>query len=190
MRTLAITAACVVAAYMVACGDAQPSSAGAAITVDGHAIATSRYDAAVQSLRQRMEQHTGAAISTTTAAGRRALATVEAAAIRALVSAQVVDDIAAAHHVAVSDGDVDSALQALQGSAGSADALVVQLGSSGLSDADVHAAVRALLLQQRLRAADPHYDADLAAALRHASVRVDAAPCTTDHAYPACLAGA
>lgn len=191
MQRFAIAAACAAATVLAACGDAQSTStAGAALTVDGAAVTTAQYEAAVESLRARLEQHTGAAISNATAAGRRQLAAVEAAAIRDLVSQQVIAAMGQAHHVTVSDADVAATLQSLQSTAGSVDALVAQLGSSGLSDADVHAAVRALLLQQRLRAADPTgYDAALAAAVQHARVTVYAAPCTTNHAYPACVSG-
>ena len=191
MQRFAIAAACAAATVLAACGDAQSTPSGAAaLTVDGATVSTARYDAAVDSLRARLEQHTGSVISATTAAGRRQLAAVEAAAIRDLVAEQVVAAMAQAHHISVSDADVAAALQSLQATAGNADALVAELGSSGLSDADVHAAVRALLLQQRLRAADPTgYDAALAAAVQHARVTVYAAPCTTSHAYPACVRG-
>jgi SurA N-terminal domain len=192
MQRLAIAAACVAATALAACGDAQSNSArDAALTVDGAPVSTAQYDAAVASLRARLEQHTGAAISAKTAAGRRQMEAVEAAAIRDLVAQRVVESMAAADHVSVSDADVAATLQSLQGTAGNPDALIAQLGSSGLSDADVHAAVRALLLQQRLRAADPSgYDAAFAAAVQHARVTVYAAPCTANHAYPACVSGA
>ena len=191
MQRFTLAAACAAATLLAACGDAQPTGgANPALTVDGAPVTTAQYDAAVASLRARLEQHTGAAISIATAAGRKQLAAIQAAAIRDLVAEQVIAAMARAHHISVTDADVTAALQSIQSTAGSADALVAQLGSSGLSDADVHAAVRALLLQQRLRAADPTgYDASLAGAVQHAHVTVYAAPCTANHAYPACVSG-
>jgi len=190
MRTLAAAAACLAALTLVACGDTQHATTGAALTVNGHAVSTQSYDAAVQSLRGRLEQRTGHAVATNTAAGARQLASLEAAAIRELVAQQVVEQMAAQRHVSVGDSDVAATLASLQSSAGGEDQIIVALGGSGLSDADVHAAIRLMLLQQRLRAADPTgYDGAFAAAVRDAKVTVNAAPCTTTHAYPACVQG-
>jgi hypothetical protein len=190
MRRLAIVATSLAALALAACGDATPSTAGVAATVNGTAISMQSYDAAVQSLRGRLEQHTGHALNAALPADAQRLAHIQASGVQALVAQAVVEQIAAAHHVTVSDADVSATLNHLQTTAGNADALVAELGSSGLSDAATRAAVHELLLQQRLRAADPSgYDTAYAAALRDAKVTVYAPPCTTQHAYPACLHG-
>jgi len=191
MRKLALCAGVVAALALAGCGDMQQQSsppAGVAATINGSAISMQRYDAAVQTVRGRLEQRIGHGINVTIRSGARQLAEVEATALRALIAQSVVDQLAAAHHVTVSAGDVDTALQHLGSAAGNADDLVAALGSTGLSDSDAHAAIRMLLLQQRLRAADPAgYDSAFATALRDARVLVYAAPCAGNHAYPACL---
>ena len=191
MRKLALSAACLATVALAACGNSTtPSTAQVAATVNGTVISMPAYDAAVQSLRGRLEQHTGHAVNVKTTAGAKQLAGIQAAGLRELIAETVVEQMAASHHLSVSDADVDATLQRLQSTAGDADALIAELGSSGLSDADTRAAIRVLLLQQKLRAANPAgYDSAYSAALRDAHVTVYAAPCTTQHAYPACVQG-
>jgi len=191
MHRIAIVAAALAAVALAACGDATtPSTGQVAATVNGTPISMQSYDTTVQTLRERLEQHTGHALNAAVAADALQLTRIEASGVRALVAQAVVEQIAAARHVSVSDGDVNATMQRLQSTAGNPDALVAELGSSGLSDAGARAAIRELLLQQRLRTADPGgYDSAFAAALRDAKVTVYAAPCTTQHTYPACVQG-
>jgi predicted kinase len=190
MRKLAIVAASLAAVALAACGDTHPTTTQVAATVNGAAISVQSYDAAVQSLRGRLEQHTGHALNLAVAADARQLTRVEASGLQALVAQAVIEQLAAARHVSVGDADVDAALQRLQSTAGGADQLIAQLGSSGLSDSGTRAAIHQLLLQQRLRAADPTgWDSAFATAVRDAHVSVYAAPCTAQHAYPACVQG-
>ncbi|HXA29019.1 MAG TPA: SurA N-terminal domain-containing protein [Candidatus Angelobacter sp.] len=190
MRRLALVAISLAAVVLAACGDATPSTTGVAATVNGASVSIQAYNAAVQSLRERLEQRTGHALNAAVPADAQRLQGIEAAGVRAVVATAVIEQIATAHHVTVSDADVSATLQRLQSTAGNADALVADLGASGLSDAGTRAAVRELLVQQRLRAADPTgYDTAFASALRDAKVTVYAPPCTTQHAYPACLQG-
>jgi hypothetical protein len=191
MRKLAIVAVSLAALALAACGDStHPTTTQVAATVNGAAISVQSYDAAVQSLRGRLEQHTGHALNLAVAADARQLTRVEASGLQALVAQAVIEQLAAARHVSVSDADVDAALQRLQSTAGGADQLIAQLGSSGLSDSGTRAAIHQLLLQQRLRAADPTgWDSAFATAVRDAHVTVYAAPCTAQHAYPACVQG-
>jgi SurA N-terminal domain len=160
---------------LAACGNST-SAERAALTVNGTTISAQQYDAAVAALRGRLEQHTGHAINITTPSGKQAMASIKAAAVRDLVAQTVVDQLAAQHHVSVSDGDVSSTLQRLQQTAGSADDLVAELAASGLSDGNTRAAVRTLLLQQQLRAVlGSGYDTTFANAVQHATVSGDAA---------------
>jgi len=191
MRKLAILGLALATAGLAACGDSGThSTTQVAATVNGASISMQSYDSAVASLRGRIEGRTGHAANTSTPAGAHLLATVEAAGLRQLIAQTVIEQLAAAHHVTVSDADVNTALQTLKSAAGDPDQLVADLASAGLSDADTHVAIRALLLQQRLRAADSAtYDSDFANAVRDAHITVYAAPCTTQHAYPACVQG-
>lgn len=187
MRTLlAVCAATVSAIAVTACGGGQPQHA--ALTVNGTTVSTQSYDDAVQALRGRIEQRTGHVVNPNTPDGARRLAQVQSTAIQSLVAGAVLDQLAAARHVTVSDADVDRALHSIGSASGNADQLVADLAAAGLSDASTRASIRSLLLQQRLRADDPaHWDATFAAAVHDAQVTVYAAPCTANHAYPACV---
>jgi hypothetical protein len=190
MRSIATAAAVIAAASLalVACGDSQPSASTVAATVNGTAISMQSYKDAVQALRGRVEQRTGHVLNPNTPGDAQRLAQVESTGIRGLVAAAVIEQLAATRHISVTSADVDTALRTVSSGDGNADQLVADLGAAGLTDSSTHAAIRILLLQQRLRATDPAgYDTTFANALRDASVVVYAAPCDTDHTYPACL---
>ena len=192
MRSFATTAAVLAATSLalVACGDSQPSQSAVAATVNGTTVTMQSYNDAVQALRGRVEQRTGHVLNANTPGDAQRLAQLESTGIRGLVAAAVIEQLAAADHISVSNGDVDTALHTIGSSSGNPDQLVADLGAAGLTESTTHAAIRILLLQQRLRATDPAgYDTTFANALRDAHVVVYAAPCTTDHAYPACLQG-
>ena len=180
------------AALITGCGSgaAPTATARVAATVDGAPISMDAFTTLSSTLRSRVERQTGASLDPHTRAGARRLTQVQASALRELVAAAVVEQLARAHHLTVADADVDAATTRLASALGGEDRLSLRLDDEGLSQADARHAIRLVLLEQRLRAADPAgYDKTYAAALRNATVVAYAPPCQASHVYPACLGG-
>lgn len=190
-RLLTALLATAATATLAACGNT-PGTAGnshdAAATVNGTAIPMSAYTALSDSLRQRVERTTGA-LNPKTTAGAQRLAQLQGTALRQLVSSAVVDQLAAARHIAVGDADVDSATAGVASALGGQEQLALRLGDNGVSPDDARQTIRTTLLVQRLRAADPAWDAAFARAVAAATVLAYAAPCVDDHVFPRCLGG-
>jgi hypothetical protein len=187
---IALTAIATLAS-LAACG-ASPSSSSTdqAATVNGTPVSLDAYTTLTTTLRQRIERQTGGSFDTKSAAGAQRLARVQAAALRQLVSVAVLQQLAAQRHVNVSDADVDAATTRLAGALGGQEQLALRLGDNGVGAADARQAIRLVLLEQHLRAADPSgWDKSYAGAVATARVVAYAAPCQADHAYPDCLGG-
>jgi parvulin-like peptidyl-prolyl isomerase len=190
-RLLATLAATASLAGLAACGTA-PSTSGAgsdvAATVNGTTIPMSAYSALRDSLRQRLERTTGS-LNPNTASGAQRLAQLQGTALRQLVGSVVVDQLAAARHITVSNADVDQATAGVASALGGPDQLALRLGDNGVSPDDARQALRTSLLVQRMRAADPTWDASYAKAVAAATVLAYAPPCLDDHIFPRCAGG-
>jgi len=186
VTTLLATAA---VAGLAACGTApRTGTSNIAATVNGTAIPMAAYTTLSDSLRQRIERTTGS-LDLKTSSGAQRLAQLQGTALRQLVGSVVVDQLAAAHHVTVSDAEVDHATAGVASALGGQEQLALRLGDNGVSPDDARQAIRTSLLVQHLRAADPNWDTTYATALAAATVVAYAPPCEASHVYPACLGG-
>jgi len=177
---------------LAACGapaSATAPAATGALIVDGVTMPISLYATLVRSQQQRLESQ-GAHADWNSADGKRQLNAIKAGAIRTLAFDAIIEHLARADQLNVTDADVAAGLAQVEQAVGGAPAFDAQLGRAGISRTDFATLFRYRLLEQKLRHAEgARYDATIKRAVEAAKVQAYVGPCQTDHAYPRCVGG-
>lgn len=182
IRRLFVVAAATFA--LSACGtQALPSQ----FVVNGHAVPISLYQSLVKAEQQKIER-TGANVNWNSSTGQRRLASIQSSVVRELVRSAVIEQLAQAHGIRVSPGDVSRAISAAEQAMGGPRAFDTELEQAGITRSDFALVLRYRLLETRLRQADATgFTASVEQALAGARVVTTVAPCSRERTYPACL---
>ncbi|HEY8678949.1 MAG TPA: SurA N-terminal domain-containing protein [Candidatus Dormibacteraeota bacterium] len=173
-------------ALLSACGAPPPNTA---MTVDGYRVPTHLYDVLVRSSERRLQRQ-GVAVSPSSSAGAAHIKAIEVAAIRKLVRDAALEELAKGRHIAITNGELDTAVGRIEKGVGGAAVVNRQLALDQLSRQDFRDLLRFTLLEQKLSRADPKgFPAALATALKDAKVTAYVAPCDSNHDYPQCVSG-
>jgi len=193
-RRLIAVALAAAAALLGGCGTSSSSSSAStadlALAVNGTGVPLPLFTSLVDATRQRIEETTGVPIDARTAPGQARIADIERTTLKDLVRDSVIAQLAGQRHIAVSDADLDAALNQVATGLGGQASLSQNIDQSRLDPATFRTLYRYVVLLQRLRAADPQIDAGIDAAVGRAQVLAYAAPCNgANHTYPACAGG-
>jgi hypothetical protein len=129
-----------------------PPPASHQLSVNGHTVSLSLYQALVKAQQQRVER-TGLTINWSSPAGRRRLAQIRSAVVQGLVRSAVIDQLAETHRISVSQDEVASAVSKAEQALGGHQAFGLALEQAGTTESVFASLTRDRLLEAKLRLA-------------------------------------
>ena len=167
-------------------GSGNNRSSTAAAEVNGTPVSLALYTRLVKAEQHRAES-TGVHIDWSKKPGADQLKSIQRDVLSTLVRETVVEQLAAAKHLSLSQAELEGGITRIEKALGGPAAFDDQLAKDGLSRGDFQVLFRARLLESKLNRADPAFAADLRAALQAAKVQAYVGPCQARHGYSDCI---
>jgi hypothetical protein len=181
---LAITVA--VVAIAVALSASGTRAATAQLTVNGRPVSMELYNSLVATEQHKFER-IGAQVNWQSGSGQRRLAVIESSVIKELVRDAVVEQLAGARGIAVTQVDLAQALSAAEQTFGGPVAFEQSLEQAGLARSEFSSLMRYRILEARLMQQGIASKGAIDKAVGQARVGATIGPCAANRPYPACL---
>ena len=187
IRRLPIVARTVgIVAVAVVLGASGTRAATPPLTVNGRPVSVDIYQSLVATEQHKFER-IGAQVNWQSASGQRRRANIESSVIRELVRDAVVEQLAAAHGIAVTPADLAQGISAAEQTFGGPLAFEQSLEQAGLARSEFSSLLRYRILEARLTQQGVASRSVIDEAVGQAQVVATIGPCATNRSYPACL---
>jgi hypothetical protein len=187
IRRVSIVAITVgVVAVAVALGASGTRAATPQFSVNGRPVSVDLYRSMVATEQHKFER-TGAEVNWQSASGQRRRANIESSVIRELVRDAVVEQLAGARGIAVTQVDLAQALSAAEQAFGGSVAFESSLEQAGLARSEFSSLMRYRILEARLMKQGIASKGVIDKAVGQAQVLATIGPCAGNQSYPACL---
>jgi len=175
-----------IVAVAVALGASGTRAATPQLTVNGWPVSVDLYQSLVATEQHKFER-IGAQVNWQSASGQRRRANIESSVIRELVRDAVIEQLAAAHRIAVTPADLAQGISAAEQTFGGPVAFEQNLEQAGLARSEFSSLLRYRILEARLIQQGVASKGAIDKAVAQAQVVATIGPCAANRAYPACL---
>ncbi len=175
-----------IVAVAVALGASGTKAATPQLTVNGRPVSVDLYQSLVATEQHKFER-IGAQVNWQSASGQRRRVNIESSVIKELVRDAVIEQLAAAHGIAVTPADLAQGISAAEQTFGGPVAFEQNLEQAGLARSEFSSLLRYRILEARLMQQGIASKGAIDKAVGQAQVVATIGPCATNRSYPACL---
>ncbi len=175
-----------IVAVAVALGASGTRAATPQLTVNGRPVSVDLYQSLVATEQHKFER-IGAQVNWQSASGQRRRVNIESSVIKELVRDAVIEQLAAAHGIAVTPADLAQGISAAEQTFGGPVAFEQNLEQAGLARSEFSSLLRYRILEARLMQQGIASKGAIDKAVGQAQVVATIGPCATNRSYPACL---
>jgi SurA-like protein len=175
-----------IVAVAVALGASGTRAATPQLTVNGRPVSVDLYQSLVATEQHKFER-IGAQVNWQSASGQRRRVNIESSVIKELVRDAVVEQLAAAHGIAVTPADLAQGISAAEQTFGGPVAFEQNLEQAGLARSEFSSLLRYRILEARLMQQGIASKGAIDKAVGQAQVVATIGPCAANPSYPACL---
>ena len=175
-----------IVAVAVALGASGTRAATPQLTVNGRPVSVGLYQSLVATEQHKFER-IGAQVNWQSASGQRRRVNIESSVIKELVRDAVIEQLAAAHGIAVTPADLAQGISAAEQTFGGPVAFEQNLEQAGLARSEFSSLLRYRILEARLMQQGIASKGAIDKAVGQAQVVATIGPCATNRSYPACL---
>jgi hypothetical protein len=175
-----------IVAVAVALGASGTRAATPQLTVNGRPVSVDLYQSLVATEQHKFER-IGAQVNWQSASGQRRRVNIESSVIKELVRDAVIEQLAAAHGIAVTPADLAQGISAAEQTFGGPVAFEQNLEQAGLARSEFSSLLRYRILEARLMQQGIASKGAIDKAVGQAQVDATIGPCATNRSYPACL---
>ena len=175
-----------IVAVAVALGASGTRAATPQLTVNGRPVSVDLYQSLVATEQHKFER-IGAQVNWQSVSGQRRRVNIESSVIKELVRDAVIEQLAAAHGIAVTPADLAQGISAAEQTFGGPVAFEQNLEQAGLARSEFSSLLRYRILEARLMQQGIASKGAIDKAVGQAQVVATIGPCATNRSYPACL---
>jgi hypothetical protein len=175
-----------IVAVAVALGASGTRAVTPQLTVNGRPVSVDLYQSLVATEQHKFER-IGAQVNWQSASGQRRRVNIESSVIKELVRDAVIEQLAAAHGIAVTPADLAQGISAAEQTFGGPVAFEQNLEQAGLARSEFSSLLRYRILEARLMQQGIASKGAIDNAVGQAQVVATIGPCATNRSYPACL---